>query len=199
MVLFKTTTFLRNRNLFNSDFVKELYSLSVHPLLLPPYVGIPLSLNPVIEESPFIWQGYVFLDCLFGKKQGECFSFAGAYLSLLKRIEKKQLRSRQLPNINKTLLPFLLFEYLQVLRIKEYCTRRERTCFTFRMILFSFAPRRNRQGKRPVFTVNFQFGNVLTEGMFLTPNQHAFCLMSGMFFEGRFFFMYNGFERFRVS
>lgn len=115
MERFKTTTFLRNRNLFNSDFVKELYSLSVHPLLLPPYVGIPLSLNPVIEESPFIWQGYVFLDCLFGKKQGECFSFAGAYLSLLKRIEKKQLRSRQLPNINKTLLPFLLFEYLQVL------------------------------------------------------------------------------------
>lgn len=117
------TTFLRNKTLFNSEFVKELYSLSVHPQLLPPYVGIPLSLNPVIEESPFIWQAYVYLDCLFGKKEGEKFSFADAYLSLLKRVRKKHLHLRHLPNIKKGLLPFLLADYLQVLTAEGILNR----------------------------------------------------------------------------
>lgn len=111
------TSLLMNNTFFNSPFCKELYSLSLNPQLLPPYIGIPLSLGPIIEESPFIWQAYFFIDVLFGRKPDQEISFSEGYLALLKRIKKKHLRLRVLPNIKETLLPFLLEEYLQ--RLEE--------------------------------------------------------------------------------
>lgn len=114
MKQFKTTFFI-GKHIYNSPFLKELYSLSVNPRLLPPYVGIPLPSNPVIEESPFIWQTYIYIDLLAGRKQGQSFSFSDVNLSVLKRIRKNQLHLRSFPNIKQSLLPFVLAEYMHCL------------------------------------------------------------------------------------
>lgn len=110
------TSLLMNKTFFKSPFFKELYSRALNPQLMPPYVGIPLSLAPVIEEPPFIWQAYFFIDVLYGRKPGQEISFSEAYLAVLKRIKKKHLHLRGLPNVKKTLFPFVLQEYLQCLK-----------------------------------------------------------------------------------
>lgn len=124
------TSLLMNSTFFNSPFCKELYSLSLNPQLLPPYIGIPLSLGPVIEEPPFIWQTYFFIDVLFGRKPNREIAFSEAYLTFLKRIKKKQLHLRVLPNIKETLLPFVLEEYLQRLVDASVIKREGKGTFT---------------------------------------------------------------------
>lgn len=129
------TSLLMNKAFFNSPFCKELYSLSLNPLLLPPYIGIPLSLNPVIEEPPFIWQTFFFIDVLFGRSPDREISFSEVYLAFLKRIKKKQLHLRVLPNIKETLLPFLLEEYLQRLEEVSVIKKEGKRKFSVRRVI----------------------------------------------------------------
>lgn len=126
------TSLVMNNNSFNSPFCKELYSLSLNPQLLPPYVGIPLSLNLVIEEPPFVWQTYFFIDVLFSHRPDQEISFSKVYLACLKRLKKKQLHLRSLPNVKETLLPFLLEEYLQRLEEATVINRKGKRTFSVR-------------------------------------------------------------------
>lgn len=99
----------------NPLFIHELYSISVNPHLLPPYVGIPLTLNHAFETAPFIWQAYIFLDHIFGKGTGKVTRFHEVYLSILKRIKLSHIKIRKQPSSDKNLLPFAIKEYLYVL------------------------------------------------------------------------------------
>lgn len=111
---FKTT--LLTHGSFNKDpFLLELYSLSLNPLLIPPFVGIPLRLNPVIQNAPFIWQTYIFIDHLFTQPIGKRIHFHEVFVSILRRINRSQISLRNLPMIKERQLPFAINDYLMYL------------------------------------------------------------------------------------
>lgn len=93
-------------------FIRELYASRLHPLYLPPFVGIPLKHNIVFHSPPFIWQGYVFLDHFFGRKKGTVLSFIKILKSVKRRIYFNEIKIRQIPNIDQNLLPFAIKEYI---------------------------------------------------------------------------------------
>lgn len=107
--------YVANAASIQDPFLHELYSVSLPPYFIPPFVGIPLRLNYVVETPPLIWQCYVFLEHFFEQEQGKLVTFHEVYTGVLKRVRSNQITLRSLPNINRNLLPFAIQEYLAVL------------------------------------------------------------------------------------
>lgn len=96
-------------------FIQELYTQSLNPVLIPPYVGIPLKNNVAIETAPFIWQTYFFMDHLLPSRLGSEFRFQDIYVQFLRRVHSGQIKLRNLPSVSKNLFPFAIREYLSFL------------------------------------------------------------------------------------
>ncbi|MGG0719076.1 competence protein CoiA family protein [Robertmurraya massiliosenegalensis] len=99
----------------NSHFLTELYSNSINPYYLPPYVGIPLIGSCAIETPPFIWQTYIFIKHLHGQERGTQIYFHDIYTTILKRLREGHIKARSLPAISRNMLPFAIEEYLEQL------------------------------------------------------------------------------------
>lgn len=108
------TQLLMNASLQN-PFLSELYSRSLNPYYIPPYVGLPLKLNIAIETPPFIWQTYVFLDFLYQQSVGKEVYFPKVYTAILSRERKSQLKTRKTPSVRRNLVPFAVESYLNAL------------------------------------------------------------------------------------
>lgn len=96
-------------------FLQELYRNQLHLYLLPPYVGVPLRDNLLLETSPIIWQMYVLLDNIFSKKVGIILTKEDVYKRLEKRINRNHIKIRNhiKPSVNQLLA--LIREYLYLL------------------------------------------------------------------------------------
>lgn len=110
-------------------FLYELYTNQLNPQLIPPYVGIPLRLNPVIQHSSFIWQSYIFMDHIFGQPLGQQIPFHKVFVSVLRRVEMNHIKLRSLPNIKERLLPFVILEYFTVLEKIGLLEKKSETTF----------------------------------------------------------------------
>lgn len=114
MTRFKTQL-LANTTTIHDPFMFELYSQSLNPYFIPPYVGIPLRNNFAMETAPFVWQAYLFLDHFFQQKRGKEILFSDVYLAFLRRVKKGQIKTRTLPCMRKNQVPFAIREYLSFL------------------------------------------------------------------------------------
>ncbi|MCM3602426.1 hypothetical protein M3175_16960 [Robertmurraya korlensis] len=96
-------------------FLQELYRNQLHLYLLPPYVGVPLKDNLLLETSPIIWQMYVLLDNLFLKEVGSILTKEIVYKRLTKRINRNhiEVRNHVKPSVDQLLT--LIREYLFLL------------------------------------------------------------------------------------
>jgi len=99
----------------HKPFLQELYRNQLHLYLLPPYVGVPLRDNILLETSPIVWQMYVLLDNLFSKKIGSTLTKEIVYKRLIKRIDRNHIkvRSHVKPGVDQ--LFALIREYLFLL------------------------------------------------------------------------------------
>lgn len=95
-----------------NPFLAELYTHSLHPQLLPPYVGLPLLLNPIIETSPFVWQAYLFIDHLFQQQSGKIIYSHDVFSKMVRRIRRDEVKLRSLPHIKENLFRNVLDDYL---------------------------------------------------------------------------------------
>lgn len=57
-----------------NPFLQYLYMNRIHPLQLPPEVGLPVQNLHVIKTPPFIWQGYIWHHFLYKKGRGYAFT-----------------------------------------------------------------------------------------------------------------------------
>ncbi|MCQ6274304.1 competence protein CoiA [Bacillus sp. V3B] len=98
-----------------NGFLKELYQCSLNSSLLPPIIGLPVQNAPVIETAPLIWQSYLFIDHFNKRKEGEVITFGEVYRSFMNRVNKKQIKLRQLPLAPNSNPTSPLSEYLHLL------------------------------------------------------------------------------------
>lgn len=115
-----------------SKFLTELYKCRLNLLLLPPQLGIPTHSSMFIETAPLIWQTYIYLDTLSFRNPGERFQLASVLTAFKKRIQKNEIKLRNIPEIEGSyesaiiefinlLINFELIEYLgsHTLRMKR--------------------------------------------------------------------------------
>ncbi|MGG7618553.1 competence protein CoiA [Bacillus coreaensis] len=96
-------------------FLQELYRNQLHLYLLPPYVGVPLKDNLLLETSPIIWQLYVLLDNLFSKKVGIILTKEIVYKRLIQRINRNHIKVRNHLKSSMDQLLAVIREYLFLL------------------------------------------------------------------------------------
>jgi competence protein CoiA len=75
-------------------FLQELYVNRLHLHLLPPYVGVPLRHNLILETSPIIWQMYIIFDNLIFKEVGILLTYDHVYKRFINRIERNHIKIR---------------------------------------------------------------------------------------------------------
>jgi competence protein CoiA len=96
-------------------FLQELYMKQLHPHLLPPYVGVPLRDNLLLETSPIIWQMYVLLDNLFMSKEASILTKDNVYKRLIIRIKRNHIKVRRHLKPSDSQMMALIKEYLFLL------------------------------------------------------------------------------------
>ncbi|MBP3041523.1 competence protein CoiA [Bacillaceae bacterium Marseille-Q3522] len=109
----------------NDTFLRKLYRNQLNLMLLPPVVGIPVESSIFIETSPLIWQGYLFIDHFYSKKQGDFVYFTSIYDSFLWHIKKREIRLRFLPQIEDVNLKSPIKAYLRLLDLLGYAKQIE--------------------------------------------------------------------------
>lgn len=57
-----------------NPFLKYLYAHGLHPLELPPEVGVMVPDMDLIKTPPLEWQAYLYLHFFYGKEKGDVFS-----------------------------------------------------------------------------------------------------------------------------
>lgn len=97
------------------SFLNEIYNSGLNLFLFPPEIGLPVSRGILIQNPPFIWQAYYYLDVLKNKFPGDFVSIHEIERSLAVRITKKDLQIRSIPQANN-LKPILAFvDYTRLL------------------------------------------------------------------------------------
>lgn len=96
-------------------FLQEMYVNRLHLHLLPPYVGVPLRNNLILETSPIIWQMYMILDNLIFKELGSVLTHDYVYKRFINRIKKNHIKIRSTVNPTEKQIMTLIHEYIFLL------------------------------------------------------------------------------------
>ncbi|MFT8322323.1 MAG: competence protein CoiA family protein [Bacillus sp. (in: firmicutes)] len=99
----------------NDYFLKEIYINKWHPHFLPPYIGVPLRSNIHIETAPLFWQTYIFLDHFTGEKGNKIISLHKITEQFQRRMNRKEIKKRQLPMIAGETWRQAVYDYLHFL------------------------------------------------------------------------------------
>ncbi|MEH7416364.1 competence protein CoiA family protein [Neobacillus drentensis] len=144
----------------HKPFLQEVYNQGLNIFLLPPEIGLPVDHSVLIQTPPFIWQTYLFVDVLAHKTPHELITLKEIYTSFQKRISKKQIIIRHLPQV-KNVNPFsVMIEYLLLLEKFNFLTRKGDMIFEVqKKILF---PHTNREKEEAKQNFLVQYENMLT-------------------------------------
>ncbi|MBS4188889.1 hypothetical protein KHA94_01475 [Bacillus sp. FJAT-49705] len=95
-----------------NKFLQELYTHSLIPSLLPPEIGLPVKHAPLIETPAIVWQSYLYMDLLRHK---QCFSLHEIRHSFLKRVNRRDVKIRNLPLYRNCDALAAVKEYIELL------------------------------------------------------------------------------------
>jgi competence protein CoiA len=125
------------------SFLHELYNQNLNPYLLPPEIGLPVRHSLLIQTSPIIWQTYLYLDVLGKRHLEDIISVQEIERGFKRRIGRKEIIIRNLPQFER-LNPFLaVMEYLNQLEKLGFLSQKGETIFQRQKDLM--IPRSNRE------------------------------------------------------
>ncbi|OLS41820.1 competence protein CoiA [Bacillus sp. MRMR6] len=98
------------------QFLQEIYRNNLNLFLLPPEIGLPVSHSSLLSTPSTIWQTYLFLDVLLTKTPGEYIPLFEFEKSFVRRVRKKDIIIRKIPQFEQ-INPFIV--------VKEYILQLE--------------------------------------------------------------------------
>ncbi|MED4228020.1 competence protein CoiA, partial [Neobacillus cucumis] len=141
--------------------LQEVYNKGLNLFLLPPEIGLPVAHSVLIQTPPFIWQTYLYLDVLANKKLYDFITLDEVKASLEKRIYKKQIILRNLPQIENILPITPLIEYLQQLERLGLLMRKGGSIYQLYATIQ--IPKSNREKEEAKQIFLSQYGKVLSK------------------------------------
>ena len=140
--------------------LQEIYNQGLNIFLLPPEIGLPVAHSVLIQTPPFIWQTYLFVDVLAYKNPRDLITLKEINTSYQKRIQKRQIIVRHLPQV-KNVTPFAaMIEYLQLLEKLNILKQKGDTIFEVQKKILIPHSNREREEAKQDFLV--QYENVLS-------------------------------------
>ncbi|WP_251552465.1 competence protein CoiA [Neobacillus muris] len=145
----------------NSPFLSEIYQQSLNLFLLPPEIGLPVPHTLYIQTPPLIWQTYFYLDVLKNRQAGDIISFEEIKSHFNKRVNRKQIILRHLPQLEQEQVPIQpLLEYLHLLAQFDMISLDEKSYALFIRQPLSI-PTTNRQSETRKLAFLEKYGHVM--------------------------------------
>ncbi|WP_084781824.1 competence protein CoiA [Bacillus niameyensis] len=107
-------------NFIQDHFLREVYTSSHNPFLLPPICGTPVQYLYFFQSHPIEWQFYIYYDCIVSLKIGQRISLNYVYQRVSDRIRKKHIVVRNFPLDKKINWKMTVKSYFKLLTTKEY-------------------------------------------------------------------------------
>ncbi|MDQ0198194.1 competence protein CoiA [Neobacillus ginsengisoli] len=134
-----------------NSFLHEVYIQNLNLFLLPPEIGLPVHHSIFIETSPTIWQTYLYIDVLSKKNPKEKISIEEVEFHFKKRLSRKEVIIRKLPQLDG-MRPFVAVnEYLLLLVKLGILTRKTGTLFELQRHLSKSKTNREKEEKKQEF------------------------------------------------
>lgn len=124
-------------------FLQEIYNRNLNLFLLPPEIGLPVPHSILIQTPPIIWQTYLFLDVLANKNPNDLITLQEIKVHFNKRMSRKNIIIRNLPQLEQFTPLMAEIEYLQQLEQLGIVTRRGDTNFHLQRKII--IPKSNRE------------------------------------------------------
>jgi competence protein CoiA len=141
-----------------NSFLHEIYHHNLNPYLLPPEVGLPVPHSVFIQTPLVIWQTYVFIDGLADKNAGDTITLKEISYQIHKRILKKDITARKLPQLTSVNPMVPVLEYLQHLEQLGILQRKSDAVFQLqRKIAIPRSNREKEEAKAIFFKKNHLF------------------------------------------
>ncbi|WP_026566146.1 competence protein CoiA [Bacillus sp. UNC41MFS5] len=125
------------------SFLHEIYNRNLNLFLLPTEIGLPIPHSLVIQTSPIIWQTYLFIDCIVNKYVGDLITLQELSFHFNKRIRRKEIVLRNLPQVTTGTSLSAILDYLLLLEQLGIITKMGETTFQLKRKIF--IPRTNRE------------------------------------------------------
>lgn len=139
-----------------NPFLQELYKRNLNLFLLPPEIGLPVTHSFFIYTSPIIWQTYLFLDLIANKNSGDFISLQELTWHVNKRIDRKEIIVRHLPQLESAHPMVPVIEYFHQLIGMGILTRKSATvCQLNRKIIIPRSNSEKEEAKR-IFLQKYQ-------------------------------------------
>jgi len=144
----------------HKPFLQEIYNKGLNIFLIPPEIGLPVAHSVLIQTPPFIWQTYLFVDVLAHKNPQDIITLKEINTSYQKRMHKKQIIVRHLPQV-KNVTPFIaMIEYIQLLEKLNFLYKKGDTIFEVQKKIQIPHSNREREEAKQNFLAKYE--NVLS-------------------------------------
>ncbi|MEH6904726.1 hypothetical protein CN481_07770 [Bacillus sp. AFS006103] len=124
-------------------FLHEIYNKNLNPFLLPPEIGLPVSHSLLLQTPAIIWQTYLYMDFIAAKRPDDLISLHEINFHLQKRLSKKQIVVRNLPQLEPVNPLLAITDYLLLLEQLGILAKKGETTFQLKKAIS--IPKSNRE------------------------------------------------------
>ncbi|MGG1676568.1 competence protein CoiA [Neobacillus sp. NRS-1170] len=144
-----------------NSFLHEIYQRNLNMFLLPPEIGLQVPHSILIQTPPIIWQTYLFMDLLADKQPQDSFTLKELNFHFKKRIHRKEIMLRNLPQLDSLNPITAEISYLKQLEKIGVLTEQGENIFKLeRKILI---PTSNREKEEAKLHFNQKYLNMLAK------------------------------------
>jgi competence protein CoiA len=140
----------------HQPFLREIYSRNLNLFLLPPEIGLPVTHSILLHTPPIIWQTYLFLDVIAAKSPNDLISLQEINFHFKKRISRKEIVVRNLPQLEQLNPLLAIFDYLFQLEQLGFISRKGETTFQLKRIISIPKSNREREEAMVLFFQKYQ-------------------------------------------
>jgi len=143
--------FTLHPGLQQNSFLHELYTQNLNPFLLPPEIGLPVRHSLLFQTSPLIWQTYLYLDLISNRHPEDTISFQEIERSFNRRIGRKEIIIRNLPQFERMAPLIAGIEYLLLLEKLGILSRKGETLFQLKKNVMIPHSNREKEERKTFF------------------------------------------------
>ncbi|WP_164745634.1 competence protein CoiA [Neobacillus mesonae] len=135
----------------SNHFLYDLYNHNLNLFLLPCEIGLPVPHSLFFQTSPIVWQTYLYFDVLMGRNQGDLCTLGEIKYQINRRIERKELNVRQLPQLDSVPYMEAVMDYFFLLERLGVLTKISETTFQLKQKFVIPGSNREKEEMKELF------------------------------------------------